>query len=180
MKTMNCEACQEKLLDDADGTLDAAERTELGRHLAECGPCREHFAREAALAAQLRATLQERAGALRLTPAARARVLAAIAPQHAQAWWRAPACAAAAAALILCAAHFGLRDGHTISPHSSQDFVCMSTTPDHTVRIEWKSPTHIVIQRSAGWKERRLVVFHRNGTEASGLFVAHPTKSLWK
>jgi len=180
MKTMNCEACQHLLPDDADGALGAEERAALGAHLADCGACREYFAREAALAAQLRATLRQQAEQVRLSPASRARLLAAIAPQRTHAWWHAPACAAAAAALILCAAHFGLRSGFTNAPHSSQDFVCMSTTPDHTVRIEWKSPSHIVIQRSAGWKERRLVVIHRNGTEASGLFVAHPSKSLWK
>ena len=133
---------------------------------------------EEALAASLSVMLQQRAQAQRLAPATRAQLLAAVAPQHALAWWRGPAFAAAAAALVLLAAHFAFRAAST--PHAAQDFVCMSTTPDHTVRIEWKSPSHIVIERSAGWKERRLVVVHRNGTEASGLFVAHPSKSLWK
>lgn len=180
MKTMNCTSCQEKMWDDAEGLLGAEERAALGQHLAECADCRAFFAREAALAAQLRATLHQRACNLQLAPAARARVLAEFAPQSTQAWWRAPALAAAAAALILCAAHFALRSGTTAAPHASQDFVCMTTTPDHTVRIEWKSPTHVVIERSAGWKERRLVVMHHNGTDASGLFVAHPAKNLWK
>jgi anti-sigma factor RsiW len=180
MKTMNCTSCQEKLLEDADGTLGAAERAALGQHLAECSDCRTCFAREAALAARLRSTFRQRAESLHLAPSVRAQFLAEAAPQHARAWWRAPACAAAAAALILCAAHFALRSASPALPHVAQDFVCMSTTPDHTVRIEWKSPSHVVIERSAGWKERRLVVMHRNGTEASGLFVAHPLKSLWK
>ena len=56
----------------------------------------------------------------------------------------------------------------------------MTTTPDHTVRIEWMSPSHVVIQRSAGWKERRLLVVHQNGSTARGLFVAHSTQNLWK
>ena len=134
---------------------------------------------EEGLAASLREVFQQRAQTQHLAPAARAQILAAVAPQRAHTWWRAPAFAAAAA-LMLLMAHVAFRGTPGVAPHSSQDFVCMSTTPDHTVRIEWKSPAHIVIERSAGWKERRLVVIHRNGTEASGLFVAHSTKSLWK
>lgn len=180
MKTMNCTACQDKLLDDAEGTLGPEDRAALGQHLAECSDCREYFAREAALAAKLRATFRQRAESVLLTPPTRAHILAEVAPQRKHAWWRAPAFAAAAAALLLLAAHVAFRSQPTSAPRASQEFVCMSTTPDHTVRIEWKSPSHVVIQHGTGWKERRLVVVHRNGTEASGLFVAHPTVSLWK
>lgn len=135
---------------------------------------------EEALAAALSTALRQRAQAQRLAPATRAQILAAVAPQRKQSWWRGPAFAAAAAALALLSAHFAFRSEPVAAPHASQDLVCMTTTPDNTVRIEWKSSSHIVIQRSAGWKERRLVVIHRNGTEASGLFVARPTASLWK
>ena len=177
---MNCTACQDKLLDDAEGTLGTEERAVLGQHLTECSACREYFAREAALAAKLHETLRQRAETVLLSPATRAHILAEVAPQQKHTWWHGPAFAAAAAALLLLAAHFAFRSLPASAPHASQDLVCMSTTPDHTVRIEWKSPSHVVIQRSVGWKERRLMVFHRNGTEASGLFVAHPTVSLWK
>lgn len=177
---MNCEACQQLLPDDAEGTLGTEERIGLARHLAACGACREHFAREAALAAQLRATFHRQADALHLAPAARAQILAAVAPQRTHAWWRAPACAAAAAALILCAAHFGLRATLPPPAHTMTAFAGMVTTPDDTMRIEWKSPAHVVIQRSAGWKERRLLVVQQNGSTARGLFVAHPILSWWK
>ena len=133
---------------------------------------------EEGLVTALREMLQQRAQAQHLKPAVRAQVLAAVAPQPTQSWWWRPAFAAAAVALVLLAAHFALRAPSTT--HASQDLICMTTTPDNTVRIEWQSPAHVVIQRSAGWKERRLVVVHRNGTEFSGLFVAHPTVSLWK
>jgi hypothetical protein len=135
---------------------------------------------EEALAAALRAALRQRVQAQHLAPATRVRILAAVAPQRAHAWWRWPVFSAAAAALILLTLHFAFRGTSEVIPHAAQDLVCMTTTPDNTVRIEWKSPSHVVIQRSAGWKERRLVVIHRNGTEASGLFVAHPSVSLWK
>ena len=132
---------------------------------------------EAALATALSAALRQRAQAQWLAPATRAQILAAVAPQRTHAWWRWPSFAAAAAAVLLCA-HFAFRAPATL--HASQNFVCLTTQPDNTIRIEWKSASHVVIQRSAGWKERRLVAFHRNGTESSGLFVAHPVKSLWK
>ena len=119
MTTMNCISCQEKMWDDAEGLLGAEERAALGQHLAECADCRAFFAREAALAAQLRTTLHQRADNLQLAPAARARVLAECTPQRAQSWWRTPALAAAAAALILCAAHFALRSSSTAAPHAS-------------------------------------------------------------
>lgn len=180
MKTMNCTACQDKLLDDAEGTLGTEERAALGQHLTECSVCREHFAREAALAAKLRETLRERAETVLLSPATRAHILAEVAPQQKHTWWRGPAFAAAAAALLLLAAHFAFQSEPVAPPHASQVFAGITTTPDNTVRIEWKSPSHVIIQRGAGWKERRLMVIHRNGTESSGRFVAHPVVSLWK
>ena len=131
---------------------------------------------EETLATALRAALHQRAQAQQLSPLVHARVLAAVAPQRRQSWWRAPAFAAAAAILFTVVA-FALLRGR---PHPVTEFACMVTTPDHTVRIEWKSPSHVVIQRSTGWKERRLVVIHRNGHDTVATFVAHPATSLWQ
>jgi len=131
---------------------------------------------EEALAVSLRAVLQQRAQTQQLAPAVRAQILAAVVPRRRQGWWWRPACTAAAAALLVTLSLPLWR--HQFHPVT--EFKCMVTTPDDTMRIEWKSSSHIVIQRSAGWKERRLVVVHRNGTESSGLFVARPVVSLWK
>ena len=131
---------------------------------------------EEGLAVALRDVLRQRVQTQHLAPAVRARVLAAVTPQRLPSWWWRAAFAAAAAVLLIAASLPLLRH----QPQQAAEIMCMVTTPDDTVRIEWKSPSHVVIQRSAGWKERRLVLIHRNGTEASGLFVAHPTVSLWK
>ncbi len=137
----------------------------------------ELCADEAALALALQAALRQRAQTLHLAPAVRAHVLAAVVPRRDWNWWWRPVCAAAAAACVLLTVlFFALK----LRRHPVAEFTCLITIPDHTVRTEWKSPTHVVIQRSAGWQERRLMVSRYNGTDAYGLFVARPAASLWK
>lgn len=130
---------------------------------------------EAALATALRTTLQQRAQTQQLAPEVRALVLAAVVPRRRLSWWWQPALAAAAV-LLLMAGAIWMRSGK----HLVTEFTSLLTIPDHTVRIEWKSPTHVVIQRGVGWKERRLMVARQNGVESYALLVTRPTTSLWK